>query len=151
MNVITENPIIYIGANDTEDAEMFLYTTGVPFVYKAPESTNVGGVGMPPTTIKPTTPPTPKQIEEAKKKGLNWDKVNKVFIQAKELGIVDSILGRLGITPRTQNDLPNVGVNNNTNRQPESQGMSTTTKVLIGVGIVGVLGLILYSVKSKSK
>jgi hypothetical protein len=62
------------------------------------------------------------------------------------------LLGKLGITPRTTTELPDVGAD--TGLLPPdapSQGMSTTTKVLIGVGIVGVLGLILYSAKSKSK
>jgi hypothetical protein len=33
----------------------------------------------------------------------------------------------------------------------EKKGMNTTTKVLIGVGVIAVIGVILYSVKSKGK
>jgi hypothetical protein len=192
MNVVTENPIIYIGANDTYEADIFLpldgksssaeikafqswangkYKTNLTVDGKLGRNTKsafnkygsewnrvkiIQGIdpkkNLAPPTVIPAVNPSPTQIEEAKKKGFNWDKARGVFIKAQELGIVDALLGKLGITPRTPNELPEVGAD--TGLLPPdapSQGMSTTTKVLIGVGIVGVLGLILYSAKSKSK
>jgi hypothetical protein len=199
MEVITENPIIYINSLDSEDADTFLYLDGkstyselrafqewANSMYNAKlkpdgtwgtntakawakyqkeyETEMSGGSssskisqsvsdmmknrGIVPPSI---TNPTPAQIQEAKKKGLNWDSVNKVFKKAEELGIVDSILSKLGITPRTTT--PPVGVDAPLDPMgsPSSEsGMSTTTKVLIGVGALAVVGLIIYSSSNKT-
>jgi peptidoglycan hydrolase-like protein with peptidoglycan-binding domain len=193
MEVITENPIIYIGANDTYDAEIFLaldgsnpslvrdfqewandkYKLGLKVDGKAGTKTRSAykkygeiyekdqrGVGLakpkvekpaPPTVI-PAVNPTPTQIAEAKKKGFNWDKARGAFVKAQELGIIDALLGKLGITPRTTTELPEVGTETGMPLpDAEKKGMNTTTKVLIGVGLIAVIGVILYSLKSKSK
>jgi hypothetical protein len=202
MEVITENPIIYIGANDTYDAEIFLALDGSnPSLVrdfqdwmddnyptwlngkklnkgegygkfrkntkeawkKYGEQYEKGnrGIGLAkPKVEKPASPtiipavnPTPTQIAEAKKKGFDWDKARGVFIKAQELGIVDALLNKLGITPRTTT--PPVGVDTtfdpSGSPSEESKGMGTTTKVLIGVGILAVVGVILYSVSSGKK
>jgi hypothetical protein len=194
MEVITENPIIYIGANDTYDAEIFLaldgsnpslvrdfqewandkYKLGLKVDGKSGNKTRSAykkygeeyekgnrGIGLAkPKVEKPASPtiipavnPTPTQIAEAKKKGFDWDKARGVFIKAQELGIVDALLNKLGITPRTTT--PPVGVDTtfdpSGSPSEESKGMGTTTKVLIGVGVLAVVGVILYSVSSGKK
>ena len=193
MEVITENPIIYIGKDDTYDAEIFLaldgsnpslvrdfkewandkYKLGLKVDGKADNKTRSAykkygeeyekdqrGVGISrPKVEKPASPtiipavnPTPNQIADAKKKGFNWDKAKGVFIKAQELGIVDALLNKLGITPRTDNQFPEVGTETGMPLpDSEKQGMSTTTKVLIGVGVLAVVGVIAYSVSSSKK
>ena len=102
--------------------------------------------------VGPKVEPTPAQKEEAKKKGLTWDSVNKVYVKAQELGIVDALLSKLGITPRTTT--PPVGVDPTLDpsgsASAEDKGMSTTTKVLIGVGVLAVVGLLFYAMSDKS-
>jgi hypothetical protein len=201
MNVVTENPIIYIGANDTYDADIFLALDGknpslvrdfqdwmddnyptwlngkklnkgegygkfrknTQEAYKKyGEQYEKGnrGIGLAkPKVEKPATPtvipavnPSPTQIAEAKKKGFNWDKARGVFVKAQELGIIDALLGKLGITPKTTTEFPEVGTETGMPLPDgEKKGMNTTTKVLIGVGVIAVIGVILYSVKSKGK
>jgi hypothetical protein len=93
--------------------------------------------------------PSTAEKERAQKMGLVWDNVKKGYVKAQELGIIDAILGKLGITPRTS-DVPEVGVDMNVPQGGEvKKGMSTTTKVLIGVGLVAVIGLVIYSTKKK--
>jgi hypothetical protein len=198
MEVITENPIIYIGANDTYEADIFLsldgksssveiedfqnYVNNVKggkldpdrkwgkktqeawdkygkefeeYYYGKPslktgksvaDSIKEGGI------VGPKVEPTPAQKLEAKKKGLTWDSAKKVYVQAQELGIVDALLGKLGITPRTST--PPVGLeptlDPSGSASDEGKGMSTTTKILIGVGALAVVGLIIYSSSSKT-
>ena len=165
MEVITENPIIYIGANDTYEAEIFLYGNGdAEKDTKKPkdakdksvdEILNEKATDLGNFVVKgKRKEPTPAQKEEAKKKGLTWDSANKVFKKAEELGILDSILGKLGITPRTST--PPVGVDAPLGSLPpdvegDKKGMSTTTKVLIGVGALAVVGLILYMSSNKTE
>jgi len=154
MNVITDNDIVVIGQNDTYDADIFLYTDGP----KSPLADAISrgiGAGTKATsktfegaTKKAKKEPTPAEKEEAKKKGLTWDKVNQVFVKAKELGFLDALLNRIGITPQSS-DVPQVGVNTPQSGEVEKKGMSTTAIVLIGVAVVGVVGLALYSSKKK--
>lgn len=198
MEVITENPIIYIGANDTYDADIFLaldgsnkslvrdfqdwmdenYPTwlngkklnkGAGYgnfgrntkkayeTYGALYEKDQRGVGISrPKVEKPATPtvipavnPSPKQIADAKKKGFNWDKARGVFVKAQELGIVDALLNRVGITPRTP-DMPQVGTEGGFTPTGETATpMSNTTKVLIGVGVLGLIVGIVYIAKKK--
>jgi hypothetical protein len=199
MQVITENPIIYIGANDTYDADIFLpldgkssrkeieefqdwMDTNYPTWLNGKKLNQGEGYGkfrkntqkawetygniykrvklvqnidpkknLAPPTVIPGVNPTPTQIAEAKKKGFNWDKARGAFIKAQELGIIDALLGKLGITPRTTTELPEVGTETGMPLPDgEKKGMNTTTKVLIGVGLIAVIGVILYSTK-KSK
>ncbi len=162
MNVITDNDIVYIKSLDTEDADTFLYANGdeSEFTKALKKSGKLGGGPKPINplgekyisdrgVVGPKKEPTPAQKDEAKKKGLVWDSVKKGFVKAQELGIVDALLGRLGITPRTS-DVPEVGVDMNVPQGGEvKKGMSTTTKVLIGVGLLAVVGLVIYSTKKK--
>ena len=92
--------------------------------------------------------PSATEKEEAKKKGLTWDSAKKIYVQAQQLGIVDALLNKLGITPKT-NDAP-VGVDaplgtSGGSPTEKSKGMSTTTKILIGVGALAVVGFVIYS------
>ena len=147
MEVITENPIVYIGANDTYDAEIFLYANDETNPKKDEKITELKGA-----TVRAKKEPTTLEKENAKKKGLTWDSVNKVYVKAQELGIVDALLSKLGITPRTTT--PPVGVDPTLDpsgsASAEDKGMSTTTKILIGVGALAVVGLIIYSSSSKT-
>jgi hypothetical protein len=96
--------------------------------------------------------PSAIEKENAKKKGLIWDNAKKIYVQAQELGIVDALLSKLGITPRTTT--PPVGLEpplgSSGSASEEGKGMSTTTKILIGVGALAVVGLIIYSSSSKT-
>jgi hypothetical protein len=160
MNVITENNIVYIGPKDTYDADIYLYANGDESeLTKALKKSGTLGGGPKPTNyfenkpqntgvVGPMKEPTPAQKEEAKKKGLTWDNVNKVFIKAKELGFLDALLSKIGITPQAS-DVPQVGVNIPQSGEVEKKGMSTTAIVLIGVAVVGVVGFALYSSKKK--
>jgi hypothetical protein len=192
MEVITENPIIYINSLDSEDADTFLYldaksTTNEIKDFQKYVNTWQGGklktngkwdedtvlafnkYGKdyeefinPTSRINKTYVKTEKiepvnirakepsaiEKENAKKKGLTWDSAKKVYVQAQELGIVDALLGKLGITPRTTT--PPVGVDaplgtSGSSPIEESKGMSTTTKILIGVGALAVVGFVIYS------
>ena len=146
MEVITENPIVYIGANDTYDAEIFLYANDETNPKKDEKITELKGI-----TVKGKKP-TDEQLKEAKKKGFTWDDVNKVFKKAEELGIVDSLLSKIGVIPKTST--PPVGVDPTLDpsgsASAEDKGMSTTTKVLIGVGVLAVVGLLFYAMSDKS-
>ena len=63
-----------------------------------------------------------------------------------------ALLSKLGITPRTTT--PPVGVDPTLDpsgsASAEDKGMSTTTKVLIGVGVLAVVGLLFYAMSDKS-
>jgi hypothetical protein len=154
MNVITDNDIVYIGPKDTYDADIYLYANGnKPSIADAIKSGIGAGTKASLQTfegakIKAKKEPTPAEKEEAKKKGLTWDKVNQVFVKAKELGFLDALLNRIGITPQSS-DVPQVGVNTPQSGEVEKKGLSTTSIVLIGVAVVGVVGLALYSSKKK--
>lgn len=142
MNVITENPIVYIGANDKEDEEIFLYAEDKPL----PDPKKSGGNNI----VGVRTPPTPTQIEEAKKKGLNWDKINNVFVKAKELGLVDALLNKIGLGGGQQNyNMPPVQGGGGVPPTEEKKGMSTQTKVLIGVGVLAIVGTIIVLTRKK--
>jgi hypothetical protein len=162
MNVITDNDIVVIGQNDTYDADIYLYANGdeSEFTKALKKSGKLGGGPKPKNqyfeenkfsdrgVVGPKKEPTPAEKEEAKKKGLTWDNVNKVYIKAKELGFIDALLSKIGITPQAS-DVPQVGVNIPQSGEVEKKGMSTTAIVLIGVAVVGVVGFALYSSKKK--
>lgn len=78
--------------------------------------------------------------------GFNWGNVQNILDKAKGLGgIVDAargIFGKKPIKKATSKPMPS-------QEQPPKEGMSTTTKVLIGVSGAVVLGTIIYLITKK--
>jgi hypothetical protein len=78
--------------------------------------------------------------------GFSWDKVQNILGKAQGLsGIVDAAKGLFGKKPTKQP----ISRPPQDQQQPPQQGMSTTTKVLIGVGGAVVLGTIIYLITKK--
>jgi len=108
-------------------------------------------VAPPPTSTLPTIPqgqqPSVQQIEDAKKKGVFWDKAKGVWIQAKEIGAVDWLFGKLGLkTPATKD----MGT-------PSAEGVVTKPKLSkgakIGIYVGGalVVGALIYFLTKSNK
>lgn len=103
--------------------------------------------------------PSEKEIKEKKAKGYYWDKAKGVWGKAKETGIVDKIGGLLGLNMGggaggggdQQTTDPDLVSTNPTVEDPNAKkGMSTGVKIAIGVGIVVVVGTIIYFATKKS-
>jgi hypothetical protein len=98
--------------------------------------------------------PTANQVADAKKKGLFWDKVKGAWVYAKEGGILDWVGNLLGIkpppafqpTPPTATTTTTTTTNDDNNK-----GMSKTTKTLLIVGGVLVLGFVIFEIAKKKK
>lgn len=93
------------------------------------------------------------------KKGMFWDKAKGVWVKAQESGLLNQLGGLLGgLIGKKQGtgDTPTTwtGETPAPSTTPPAEGdkkpMSTTTKVLIGVGVVAVLGVIIYMATKKS-
>ena len=81
-----------------------------------------------------------------KEKGLTWDKVKGAWTKAQESGLVDKAKGLLGGLFGKGNTSSGGGYTPVSKRPPaKSKKMTTTTKVLIGVGVVAV-GFLIYKV-----
>lgn len=105
----------------------------------------------PTSNTVPATDTSAAQQEKMKKLGYFLDRAKGVYTKAKELGFLDGILNRLGLGGATtqQESAPIITT---TTETPPPSGMSTTTKVLIGVGVAAVLITILVvATKSKEK
>jgi hypothetical protein len=99
------------------------------------------------------TPPS-EIASQAAKKGLVWDKVKGGWAKAKELGLVDqagqilsNVLSGKGIKKNKSTPVEQVVI---ADAPPQKKGMSTTTKVLIAVGIFAVIGGIVYATTNGS-
>jgi len=81
-------------------------------------------------------------------KGLTWDKVKGAWTKAQDSGLVDKAKGLLGGLFGGGN-APSGGGSAPVSKTPptKSKKMTTTTKVLIGVGVV-VAGFLIYKVAS---
>lgn len=117
---------------------------------KIAEFEKVTGKSTTATPLVDTKAPTPQEVEKQKKLGKVWDASKKAFVFAKESGILDTLLGKLGIQKQdTSAGQTPVATSTETQTetgsgQPPKEGMSTTTKiVLIGGGVV-LLGVIIY-------
>lgn len=107
------------------------------------------------------TPSSSPRITEAsptgeKRKGQVYDRMLGAFVKAKESGLLDTLgniadrflPGKTGGEPTQQEVGPGPAY------YPEAEssgGMNKTTKILIGVGSLVLLGAIIYSVTKKSK
>ena len=100
----------------------------------------------------PTAQPSAAEIEKQKKAGKVWNAAKGVFEFAKEKGILDSVLGMFGMGSGSQSGSaastePIADTTTDGGKKP----MSTTTKVLIGVGVVAVIGVVIYAVNKNKK
>lgn len=87
-------------------------------------------------------------------KGKLWDKVKKTWVDAKEAGLVDKGLDFLkgvfgGSSAQAQTGATDVTTTDTT--ITDKKGMSTTTKILIGGGVLVGVGLIIYFATRGSK
>jgi hypothetical protein len=82
-------------------------------------------------------------------KGLTWDKVKGAWTKAQESGVVDKVKGVVGSLFGIGEDSKPRGSVPISKRPPtKTKGMTTTTKVLIGVGVAAVIGFVIYKVAS---
>lgn len=123
-------------------------TPTTPAPAPTPASVQVVTSGVP--TIPTGQQPTSAQMEELKKKGIFWDKAKRVWITAKETGFLDYLADIFGV--KSSSALPPTSDPTSTSPQtnPRTRPLSTGVKVAIGIGIVAVVGLIIYS-NSKNK
>ena len=95
------------------------------------------------------------------KKGMFWDKAKGVWVKAQQSGLLNQLggllgglLGKNGATGSAgqtwTGETPAPAPSSTTPEQPGKQPMSMTTKVLIGVGVVAVLGVIIYVATKKN-
>jgi len=99
--------------------------------------------------------PSEKEIKEKKAKGYYWDKAKGVWGKAKESGLIDKLGELLGLNmgggggggQSSEADL--VSTNAPAEDPTAKKGMSTGVKIAIGVGIVVVVGAIIYFATKK--
>lgn len=75
-----------------------------------------------------------QQKKEAESKGLVWDKAKGIFVQAKELGLFDFMLDKLGVKQ---------------DPDPKPKKLNKTGKTVLIVGGVLIAGLIVYKLVKK--
>ena len=99
---------------------------------------------------------TPKFADDTTEKESFFTKLGNFFNKNKDTIVsVGSTIGEAVKERRGVKDMldsakqPTTPTNTNTNNNNQNQGMNTTTKVLIGVGALGVIGLIIYLVRRK--
>lgn len=98
-------------------------------------------------TTTPVSEPTPAQVEKQAKKGLAWDKVKKGWVSAKDSGVLQKGLDVVGSLFGNKDSETNSTVTDTT--EEVKTGMSTTTKVLIGVGALALVSTIIYFATKK--
>lgn len=88
------------------------------------------------------------------KKGMFWDKVKGAFVAAKEAGVVDAgkNIAKDALKSKTKptGKGPATGSNSSLAEAPK-KGLSKTTKILIGVGILLMVAGIVYKVNKSKK
>jgi len=101
-------------------------------------------------SVAPGTTPTADQVKTQAAKGNKWDKAKGTWVKAKDAGVIDGakdmVMGWLGkkSTDTGAGDVPVDTGSGDTGAKPK-EPMSTTTKVLIGVGAAVVLGIVIYA------
>ena len=131
-NNFTANTMNYSSAN----GPVFFGPGGPPPPAQSKPLPGLGGGPLPGAT------PSAGAISNAQKAGMVWDKARGIFVKAKELGLVDGFLNRLGVR-RDRGQTPIT----TTQEPPQTkQPMSNTTKILLGVGGLVVVGLLVYAV-----
>lgn len=129
MRVITTNPVFQSG-NDKSPSEMYY-------------NFNLGQFNQVQQGF----------TQSQEQKGLTWDKVKGAWVKAQESGLIDKgkeLLGGLFGKGKPKGKPPiSTGGNNKPPTKKKEKGMSTTTIVLIGVGVL-VAGFAIYKL-SKNK
>jgi hypothetical protein len=91
--------------------------------------------------------PTASQIEEQKKKGVFWDKAKRVWVTAKDSGLIDLLSKWLGWKPSSTTSAPSGSVA--TPPPTEGRKMSKGLRTGLIIGGVVVLGLVIYAFAKK--
>jgi len=115
-----------------------------------PPKTGSGAFNFPkPTTFgTPNTNPTPAQVNDPANKGKVWDKAKGIFVKAKELGLLDGLLNRIGLGGATGGD---TGITTQEPPPQEDGGGNTTKILLIAGGALVLITVIILATKSKGK
>ena len=133
MNVITKYPIYINGKSASNNDNQWSSLPGdpTPSPYDVPNA------------------PTAEVIAEAAKKGINWDKVKGWVKQGQQIGqqtgLWDFLKNKLGTGKKPNANVP---ITTAPPMPIEKKGMSTTTMLMIGGGVVAI-GLIAYLVTRK--
>ena len=171
MNIITAYPVIMNGKvvanknaadtlNFSSAAGDNVFNMANPFATPKPSASPLFNTNPAPKTgpfnfPKPTTfgtpnsNPTPAQANDPANKGKVWDKAKGIFVKAKELGLLDGLLNRLGL-----GGAPSGGDTGITTQEqlPQEQGGGNTTKILlIAGGALVLITVIILATKSKGK
>jgi len=96
----------------------------------------------------PGTNPTPAQVNDPSNKGKVWDKAKGIFVKAKELGLLDGLLNRIGLGGATGGD---TGITTQEPPPQEEGGGNTTKILLIAGGALVLITVIILATKSKGK
>lgn len=89
--------------------------------------------------------PTTAQIEEQKKKGVFWDKAKRVWITAKDSGLLNVLANWFGLGPKPQAQPTAAPMP----AAPEGRKMSKGLQTGLIIGGVVVLGLVIYAFAKK--
>jgi hypothetical protein len=139
MRIITSNPVVTSGGQAYSNVDDMAgpYAPG----YTAPQSSGA--------------PFSPEYIASQQSKGLTFDKIKGIWTKAQESGIIDKgkdLLGGLFGKPKKKPvpvSTSSGGSGGGKGKSKTKKGMSDTTKILIGVGVVAVLGFVIYKVSKK--
>lgn len=141
MKIITSNPVLQ---DQNFSPSEFYYNQEGPYSseYLAQQSSSI--------------PFSNEYIASQQKKGLTWDKVKGAWTKAQESGLIDKgkeLLGGLfGKKPKSKPaPVSTSGGGGGKGSGRTQQGMSDTTKLLIGVGVVAVLGFVIYKASKGNK
>jgi hypothetical protein len=141
MKIITSNPVFQSGS-DKSPSDMY-YNNDGQFGPQLPSST--------PTPSFPG-PYSNEFLQSQQKKGLTWDKVKGAWTKAQESGLIDKgmqLFGGLFGKGKPKGKPPiSTGGDNRPPAKKKDEGMSTTTIVLIGVGVL-VAGFAIYKLSKK--
>ena len=150
MKIITSNPV-FQSDNEKSPSDMY-YNNDGQYGPQLPSSTPTPSF---PGPYSPEFMQSPQFIQSQQKKGLTWDKVKGAWTKAQESGLIDKgmqLFGGLFGKGKPKGKPPiSTGGNNRppTKKKEKEEGISTTTIVLIGVGVL-VAGFAIYKL-SKNK
>ena len=134
MKVITSNPVITGGEEIKTPSEMYYNSNGTMAGPYSPEYL---------ASQQSAVPFSPQYVESQKKKGLTWDRVRGVWTKAKESGLLDQLRG-FASSQLGRGQSGSAPVSTSQEMPAEKSGMSNTTKILIGVGVVALIGFAIY-------
>jgi hypothetical protein len=133
MKIITSNPVFESG--ETKSPSEMYYEFGNP----------LAGIDV----NKLTSQASEYQASQ-EKKGFNWDAIKNAWVKVKESGAIDAAKNLAGKKPKGKpSGRPSGRPPQGKVPTQEKKGMSTTTKVLIGVGVVAIVAFAIYKSRSK--